>query len=242
MQDLLNVAYQPLVDLDLIYGRLGKGPATDAVLRELNGPFLVATNTEYENSRPRIVIVGQENNGWMDDIADYLGWVGSKSIEDALAVYRGFDIATYRYGTFSRYFSLFRDRLLGETPEGGRRSILWTNLFKLNHKGKQSIYSPLLEPMLKLQEEVFAQEMNALKPDAVVFLTGPRYDHIIERFYPKVLFRAVDGHPVNEVAEVVAEGLPKLSFRTYHPGYLNRIRSKKPHCIESIIPRILAAR
>lgn len=237
IQEKLNAAYRPLVDLNLVYERLGECRDADEILKQLNGPFLLATNDVYESAIPRIIIVGQENNGWIEHY-DYRAWFNSMTVDETVAAYRRFDVASYPYGSFSRYFAMFRDELLEPAWKGNPKAVLWGNLFKLNHQGSQSIYSPLLEPMLRLQAGVIEEEITALQPDVVLFLTGPRYDDVLRRSFPDAEFQAIDGHPTNEIAKVVAANLPKQSFRTYHPGYLNRIRRKKPHCVEAIISQV----
>lgn len=236
LQTRLNQAYSSIVDRDQVIERLSDFESPDAILRELNGPFLIASNDQYEKATPKVVIVGQENNYWLD--CDFLTFLSDQTLDDALDVYRKFDIAEYGHGSFGRYFSIFRDRIYGTITDENRRSILWNNLFKLNHDGKSSISSPHEKAILQIQGELFVDEIEILRPDVVIFLTGPNYDHIIQRFYPDTEFQEVDGHPLNEVAMVNSERLPKLCFRTYHPGYLNRVYARKPHCVEAILERI----
>ncbi len=71
----------------------------------------------------------------------------------------------------------------------------------------------------------------------VLFLTGPHYDGLVKDFYPDVKFPSLDDHPTREVCRVRAR-LPEAAFRTYHPGYLNRILRKKPYCLCAILGRI----
>ncbi|MGI8979064.1 MAG: hypothetical protein ACR2FY_07550 [Pirellulaceae bacterium] len=206
-------------------------------MKQLNGPFLLAVDDGYEASKPKVVVVGQENNGWLE--CDYLAFLEASNIDQCLAVYRKFDIAEYGHGTFGRYFASLRQALHGQVTDSNRRSVMWTNLFKLNHKGQQTIYSPHLEAILAIQGNIVAQEIDILRPDVVIFLTGPRYDGIIRHAFPDAEFRAVNGHPVNELSHISAGHLPALSFRTYHPAFLNRVRRTKRYCLQAIIDRVL---
>jgi hypothetical protein len=217
-QDKLNELYAPLVDLDSVYRVLDQAEDADRVLAKLDGPFLIATNEQYERACPKVVIVGQENYGW---IPNYLSFLQTGSVEKALKIYREFDIGDY--GTwFGRGFRMIRDRILGNRAEGEKRSVIWSNLFKFNHEGLHSIHSPHYTSMLNLQRDVFQKELATLRPDVAILLTGPDYDFVIERFYPGVRFESIGCHPKNEIAGVFADGLPGgnwpgRTFRAYHP-------------------------
>lgn len=238
IQEQLLSAYLPLLDRTAMQERLGDSVWAEALLCELNGPFLLAVSEQYERSSPKVVIVGQENNGWLE--FDYQTFLQSHDADHCLAVYRGFDIGQYSPGTFGRYFSNLRQTLLGEITESNRRAVLWTNLFKINHNGKQTIHSPHLKAILAIQQGIVAKEIQILQPDVVIFLTGPRYDDVLRKTFSDVAFRSVDEYPINEVAQVVAAGLPALSFRTYHPAFLNRVHRAKSYCLRSITARVLA--
>ena len=71
-QDKLNQLYAPLVDLDSVYELLNQTEDADSVLAELDGPFLIATNEQYERACPKVVIVGQENYGWIPNYLNFL--------------------------------------------------------------------------------------------------------------------------------------------------------------------------
>ena len=238
-QEKLNEVYRPLVDRNAIYERLGKSEETDAILRDLNGPFLIAADPEYEASQPKVMIIGQENNGWIDG-CNYYEFISTKDIEDALAVYRGFNIAEYGPGAFGHYFSMFRDRIAGSEGDQKKRAVLYSNLFKLNQGTLQMIGSPYLKQVLTLQEGIFHKEIEILAPEVVIFLTGPDYDSVIRRFYPDVVFTSFNSCTDRELALVSAVGLPRLSFRTYHPGFINRDRVKRIRYYDEIIKRVLA--
>jgi Uracil-DNA glycosylase len=209
--------------------------STATMMVEIDGPFLIKPHQEYERSKPKVVIVGQENNGWIGTYKDFLE---KRTIEEALRLYEDFDLERSYNTTFFQCFATIRDSLFGLDPQK-RRAILWLNLFKFNQGlNPQMIYSAYRDKVLNLQGDVFQQEIAVLRPDVILFLTGPYYDSVIQQFYPSVRFEPIDGHPVNQVARVVHEGLPANSFRTYHPSYLNRFRDRTAHCLPTILKTV----
>lgn len=230
VQQELNAAYAPLLDPEIVRERIRRVADSqwadpDAVIRELNGPFLIAGHEQYAESNPRVVIVGQENNDWAGGIyprfSDFQA-AHPKNLTTMLDHYREFITAWPYNSTFFQYFKKLRGAIHGEQPPGRQQSILWLNLFKLNHGGKCSWKSPLYEQLLAIQEGVFQAEIRALAPHVVVFLTGPNYDQVIEKLYPD--YKRIDVPPFTsrQIVQIAASGLPRLTFRSYHPGYIHR--------------------
>ncbi len=109
VQARLNQVYRSIIEHLRQHGRVS------AALDDLDGPFLVASNQTYERSVPRVVIVGQVNNGWLDKSC-------RKVLDDNMTV----DQLVKRYGefnpresyhtTFFQYFERLRDDILARTP------------------------------------------------------------------------------------------------------------------------------
>lgn len=228
MQDDLNEAYRPLLDQSEVFRRLAQCPHADwpdaqSIVRELNGPFLIAAHEQYQEAKLRVVIVGQENNDWgpYKSFADF-HQAHPANLASALDEYRKF-ITRWEYNTtFFQYFARLRKEIHGEQASEQQQSILWLNLFKLNHGGKCSWKSPLYEQMLAIQAGVFQAEIKALDPHVVIFLTGPDYDQVIERFFPQIQRATISPFEQRQVMRISAPGLPRLTFRSYHPGYVHR--------------------
>ena len=244
MQEELNAIYRRLVDSAEVYRTLGKAVTTEQLLDEVDGPFLIATNDDYEAARPRLIIVGQENNRWAGPYRKVLADAAdgpTKAIDRLVEGYGNFwreqPSDPYNVCFFQRIAKI-RRAIIGNDSQ--RHKLLWLNLFKFNQgRDPQMIYSAHRDIVLKWQANVVQEEIRILCPNVVIFLTGPDYDPIISRFYPDAAFRAIDEHPLNELALVIAHALPSLTFRVYHPNYFNRIEKEKPYCYQAIIDRIL---
>lgn len=215
-QSELNSVYRGFLDRlrDGLSGERG------AAFSELSAPFLIRIMEEYASAEPRIAIVGQETYGWMDLHLD--AFLRSRGIDGALAEYEKFDFgANYCSSPFWRRFHEVGQRLLG--TRYNRRAVTWMNLFKCNHAGKKSamIESPHRELVLDLQADIFQLEVRHLAPQVLIFFTGPKYNSVISRFYPRASFVTLGEYPVDQVARVRDDQLPELTFRTYHPGYIH---------------------
>lgn len=235
MQSRLNEIYHRILSFEQVYGILGKNALIDEMLQKIDGPFLIKIDEQYENAKPRVVFVGQENNGW---IGIYKEFLEKFNLEYALAHYERFDFENTYWGNFFCCMKNIRESIFGKDDHTGeRRSILWSNLFKFNQwNNPQMNWSDYREKVLELQGNIFQQEIEILQPDAIIFVTGPYYDDIITRFYSDTNFIEVDKFSTRSIARLNSKNLPYQTYRTYHPEYaMGKGRNKVPANFYEII-------
>jgi hypothetical protein len=92
------------------------------------------------------------------------------------------------------------------------------------------------EKMITVSTEVFQEEVKILKPDIVIFFTGPIYDYALKKIIYGSVFRDVLGHKERVLTVISHDILPKMSWRTYHPAYLQR--SRKTSIIDYLCDQI----
>jgi hypothetical protein len=68
---------------------------------------------------------------------------------------------------------------------------------------------------------VIPEEIRIIKPNVIVFLTGPNYDNVIGDNFGKVSYSDVPSFTQQRLAKVSIPDVD-FAFRTYHPGYLWR--------------------
>ena len=83
------------------------------------------------------------------------------------------------------------------------------------------------------QNGLLAAEIAALKPDVVIFFTGPHYDGELHNAFPDLdlgpLWRGIASR---EMASAHSKSLPPCAVRTYHPSYLQR--SRRGHLLKRL--------
>jgi hypothetical protein len=177
----------------------------------LSMPYLAWVHPDYEQARTRLVIVGKETNGWGDREC-----VLRAEPEDAVRLlmhtYRGFELGTHYPGKRSFWTPVHElYRLLN--PNGPALGFVALNASKMDLRGAipgEEVRSALT------QTRLLPDEIRILQPHVVVFHTGPKYERWLDGWFPG-LARAGDVW----LARLTADGLPRLTFRTYHPRYLN---------------------
>jgi hypothetical protein len=140
-------------------------------------------------------------------------------------MYRWFALAR-RFPTLnSPFWRAFR--LLDAGINTVTDSALWTNLFKVDVNGSvvRNCTAKEMTAIQNVQQGLLRHEVEVLKPDFVVFFTGPSYDTSIRCAFPEAEFRPLAPEfPTSTISLVSAPGLPPNTVRTYHPVYLQRSR------------------
>lgn len=184
----------------------------------VSGPLFMAVPDGYERAGVRVMIVGQQTRDWPSV---------SVGLDELLRAYREFDLG--RHYTASPFWQASHSVFAELNPTGPERAFLWSNLVKMDQHCKR--------PSPQLEEDVcrlglLVGELQILKPEAVVFFTGPRYDERLRCTFPGVEYTAL----TPDVALLRHADLPPKAYRTYHPRYL--WQAKKRAALGAIVEDI----
>jgi len=190
-------------------------------------PLLIKVNEQYENARLKVIIFGQETDGWHEEFNSY-----QASVEQLMdRYYRYFNRLSEggkkrqkRAFWGNKNFNFFAENLAPKKDV----EFLWNNISKIGNnetrKGKPHKSIRVLE---REYFNVIREEVEILKPDLIIFTTGKRDSYIRHIFGDKTSFAPLlylqDGKPANEtlnlIAEVSLEDFPAISaIRVEHPN------------------------
>jgi hypothetical protein len=186
----------------------------------MSNPLLAAVPHEYESSNKRLLVVGQETHGW-----GFWDKGLPPNPDQAVELLRGAYCLFQRGRHHNSAFFRAAARLQGAiNPASDPFGFMWLNLFHCD-QGLTTPQEPTAESLR--QASLLRREIEILKPDAVIFFTGPNYDYTLkhEKYFPKAEIK-----PRSKWwAEVIApEVLPNKAARSYHPNYPHF----KPHIDE----------
>ena len=205
------------------------------LVAKLSAPFLLARMPDWSSPKKRLLIYGQETAGWGGvsrcDVEGTLSHWVAKDREQAIIQLASSYAAFYSNPSVSSpFWAAHREALeiLGEW------SIAWSNLVRVDtsplsaRENWQSCSAwwnlsyDEVDAICDWQRALHLAELDALKPDAVLFLTGPHYDYCLRKTFGQFETVIFSGERARVVAGISAAGLPKTTFRTYHPNYLQR--------------------
>jgi hypothetical protein len=179
-------------------------------------PLLIDIPSDYFCADCKVMIFGKETNVWEGEFPH------KKGIDHLLSTYKDFIKKSHK-GSFWNGVSKFKDALTKRLPPGKNVSVIWNNLIKI---GKAQEKGAPEEAIVEWESNWFYVvlfEIKELKPDIVIFFSGPNYDRYIKTIFNNACFDSINpSRPVKQIARVKADGLPFNSIRTYHPNYLWR--------------------
>jgi hypothetical protein len=173
---------------------------------------------EYEKADLRVVIFGQETNDWVgvfnpDTDPD-------EGIEELMDLYDRFFEDRWLKSSFWNGFWKFTRMLESKFPDK-KISFVWNNIIKMGKAGEMGRPPAYIYDIEQKHFSVVKEELDILKPDVLLFLTGPNYDARIEDKLGKLTFEPFSSYNERTIAKVK---LPYTDFayRTYHPNYIYR--------------------
>ena len=218
------------------------GDAAPELLQVFSPPLLIKIPSAWQTAEHRILWIGQETADWSWEgerlRADGLGWdyPDIASLGDFAQHKEAVEALTYGYGEFDfasdhpasrspfwRYFRWTREAAEAHGPT----SMVWTNVVRCSANSGQG-YTPWAVPEAIRSDFLFRQrglpaaEIEVLRPTLTIFVSGPYYDVFVSDELPGCESVALASFPIRQAARYIHPILPRTSFRTYHPGYLNR--------------------
>ena len=181
----------------------------------------------YEKMKYKILIVGQENNGY------------GYETEPKKSMLFTLDFQSNRYYDNAPFFSFPYSFCASindcDNEKYSKKSYLaWVNLKEFSFE--TSSKKPLNEKAQNIidnEYNILEEEIKIINPDIVLFLTGPNYDYYIKAQLNGVEFKTIENYGIRQFARVEHKSLPKNSFRIYHPVYLRR-RSLENNYLEKL--------
>jgi hypothetical protein len=201
------------------------------LIEKLSAPFVLSA---LEPAKRRLLVFGQETFGW--------GGANPNAPEGRLGHWLDQPAQVAAEGLAKSYAELFSSggsstpfwdakRTLVDAL-GGAWTVTWSNLMRvdtspLSTKHGWRTFSTWWNLSYREVDEICAwqaplhrAELNALRPDAVLFLTGPHYDYCIGKNVEICRVEGVLGRTARTAGRLT--GLQPKAFRTYHPNYLRR--------------------
>ena len=172
---------------------------------DLYGPFLMSPGELYSKQKNRLLIIGQQTNGWSYE---------PDNIEKQMKHYEEFNVGEKYYA--SPFWNITRktENAIGNVDY----SCAWANFNKFDlEEGRP--YGEYEKAIAEL-DNVLLEEIKILKPNVCIFFTGPSFDFRIRRLFENIEFITINGWTIRQFCQLKHPNLPDKTFRTYHSKYL----------------------
>jgi hypothetical protein len=157
------------------------------------------------------MVFGQETKDWKD--------APGKSVEYLCDVYHRFFNENHgKPSQFWNGFARFKAILGAKYPDKKIRYV-WNDIIKIGKNGVQGRPPQNIYNAERQFFHVIPDEVKILKPDIILFLTGPNYNDAVRDNFDEISYSPV---PPYSERQLVKASIPSIrfAFRTYHPRYL----------------------
>ena len=184
-------------------------------------PHLMDANPDYAHAPRRLFIVGQQPNKWGREYGEYGERRLDDPIKELMKFYDKFNRGeNYKKGDFFPVAHRLQQLL---NPRCDRHGFMWANLIRIDYARNSSPKEGRVPSQVEKEVcnvPLLLEEMNIVKPDVVVFFTGPDYERRLMTTFPGIKFGDIKGYEPLVLAQLTHPQLPKHTYRTYHPKYL----------------------
>lgn len=182
-------------------------------------PYLICPSQKYVEAKKKIMICGQETQGWGRNdfpIIRDVTPIDLQHLYDGFVNREDHNGQLVRPGRPSSYWN-FIGEIMSGCPNAG---FVFQNVVKVGKILKPGCDNFVYD-LLKQKFLVWHEEIKILKPDCIIFLTGYSYDSKIREI--------VGDFDAEKVAEtngkldklIFRNGDIPIAYRTYHPRYLS---------------------
>jgi hypothetical protein len=180
-------------------------------------PLLLFINKEEElqSADIRVMIYGQETNGWCEGF--------NSDIQPILDCYNGFyngGLCWSYGGQFWNGVSKFWTMLEAKYPNKKIRYIC-NNIVKIGKSDEKGFPPNYIYEVERSHFSIIKDELKIVKPNVVLFLTGPDYDSVIADNFGQLKYEALAPFSERWLSKVELSETD-FAFRTYHPNFLWR--------------------
>lgn len=178
-------------------------------------PLMLSIPIDYDK-KIKIMLFGQETNDWRGLYSENI------SVKNNMSGY--YDFWVIKNSEFSKVGPLLQTfNKFQKDIDMDKTSCIWNNIIKIG-KAKE-IGTPSAE-LIERQEswfKVVRKEVDILKPNIILFFTGPNYDGYIKEVFGEFDKEEVIGQKTRQLSKLIFQNDKNIvAYRTYHPGYLRR--------------------
>lgn len=188
--------------------------------RLLSNIFLPDVSDNYLPDQPKIMIVGQETRHWLGKLSNE-NIIGNEQlklyVERSMSTHKRSSIRPPKKFVFLSFMKKIRLIFSNSSISEKHDAIIWSNLFALDYAGQSPKKHPNIDKITDLSMALLKCQIKIFQPDAILFATGPSYDHFLKNYF-EISDNQYTPHKIpRKMWPFQIEEIP--CFRVTHPRY-----------------------
>lgn len=202
--------YQQILNRDELLGM-----AANETKGSLSGVFVPKVSQAYLDSDKKIFLVGKEAKEWCGSLVGVAQRATlSDYLDNNMARHSKQAIKRPKRITFLRFYQALHQKL-GPSVVQFPDAVLWANLFCISLNERSPLAADNSKRIAELSLALLEAQIEVLKPDVIMFATGPNYDKHI-----KMLCQDFKQSEILKERELWRfESRNFVAYRTTHPAY-----------------------
>ena len=181
---------------------------------------------KIDDDKYSIMFVGQSTGSW-----EYF-----TTIIEGMEITYNF-LLNQKYSSYFWNFTDYVEEYINGPTNRPRLNYYWSNLFKIvDPNGNMVKDTSFIDEYIK-SIQTLTYEIDIVKPDVLIFLTGPTLDNCLNSLFDNVTFYPMNG--LNNVLYKMTAGnnsmyFPEYTYKTYHPQYLYKGQGMGVNIVQKI--------
>ena len=190
-------------------------------LYDYTNPLLLCCHAGFLNAKKRVIFIGQETNKWLHDELKTNKVQSIDMIRELQSLYNDFLLSQRCNTVFWQFINSVNEKICKE-----KVGYMWSNVWKIGKKSGKGRANSRINDLENSYFNIGREELQILKPDIIVFLSGPHYDDDIEKHFGKIVQQQSFGKCFDKLS---ISNINSIVFRLYHPTYLRFRRLEKEY-------------
>jgi hypothetical protein len=192
-----------------------------------SSPLFIDLNVKnglIEIKKYKVLYIGQQTKGWLnkEERKDLRIENHSEYLKALRKNYLEFNYGDRLGGEkYNGYLWQFQRPLIERINKKNKDNfgLLWSNVLRIDEEDDKITDEQLIEKIAYNNNEILRKEIEIIKPEVVVFVTGQYFDWLLKKTFEDLEFQSSINNNLNlnKLAVLKSKYLPILSFRTYHP-------------------------
>ncbi|WP_440464481.1 hypothetical protein [Psychrobacter sp. ASPA161_6] len=204
--------------------------------------LLGSVHDEYEQAPNKILIVGRETKGWLNNWNDFK--YNENGIKRSMNKSKDFVQNQLKEDTKDTRGKSFFNFVRDIAKKSGKDGILWANIYATDYNGKHINHMKdknMIREIETISKKIIVAQIEVLNPDIIIFATGNQGVTARRRYFPNSELRertTIEGYPIKNLWAFKLPDYEAQCYRIHHPSSFSTEKKQARQKLIKLLPSI----